>query len=221
MTRTRKWVSGTAVLVLIVLVAGWFLLISPKKSDAASLQSQALGVQATNDGLRAKVADLKAKAAAKPQQEAKLALFRQQVPETPAEPSLVRTVSGIAKQANVQFESLNVVNPTGVNVPAAPAAEKDTVLKQMTVTMTVEGSYYAAERFLNLVEGLKRVMLVTGVNIVNLSDVQKNGGPDTTQHKYIITARVFLATNPPAGAVVAPTTTAPATSGNATPTTVQ
>ena len=31
MTRTRKWVSGTAVLVLIVLAAGWFLLVSQER----------------------------------------------------------------------------------------------------------------------------------------------------------------------------------------------
>lgn len=219
MTRTRKWVSGTAVLVLIVLVAGWFLLISPKKSQAASLQTQALGQQATNDGLRAKVAQLKAEAALTPQQEAKLALFRQRVPETPAEPALVRRMSAIAKQANVQFEAFTVVNPTGVNVPNAPAAERDTVLQQMTVTLTVEGSYYAAERFLNLVEGLQRVTIVSGVNINSVGDIAKNGAPDPTIHKYVITARVFLATN---GAPVASsTTTGPATTGTTSPTKVQ
>ena len=170
MTRTRKWVSGTAVLVLIVLVAGWFLLVSPKKSDAAALQASALTQQGTNDGLRAKVAELKAKDAAKPQQEAKLATFRQQVPETPAEPTLVRKLSALAKQANVEFESLNVVNPAGLNVPNAPASDKDTVLEQITVTMTVQGSYYSAERFLNLIEGLKRVMIITGFTGNAISD---------------------------------------------------
>ena len=56
MTRTRKWVSGTAVLVLLVLVAGWFLLVSPKKADAANLQASVLSQQSSNDGLRAKIA---------------------------------------------------------------------------------------------------------------------------------------------------------------------
>lgn len=219
MTRTRKWVSGTAVLVLIVLAAGWFLLISPKKSEAASLQATALGQQSTNDGLRAKVSQLKAEDAQKPQQEAKLATFRQQVPQTPAEPALVRRLSAIAKQSNVFFESLNVVNPNGLNVPGAPAATKDNILEQITVTMTVEGTYYSAERFLNLIEGLKRVTLVTSVTINSAGDVSTGGTPDPTVHKYLITARVFATAD---GAPAAGTgSTAAPSSGNATPTTVQ
>jgi Tfp pilus assembly protein PilO len=220
MTRTRKWVSGTAVLVLIVLVAGWFLLVSPKKADAAALQASALTQQGTNDGLRAKVAQLKAQDAAKPQQEAKLATFRQQVPETPAEPTLVRKLSALAKQANVEFESLNVVNPAGLNVPNAPVADKDTVLEQITVTMTVQGSYYSVERFLNLIEGLKRVMIITGFTGNAISDASQGATADPTLHKFVISARVFTTTNPAAPAPGTATTTKPS-SGNASPTTVQ
>jgi Tfp pilus assembly protein PilO len=215
MTRTRKWVSGTAVLVLIVLAAGWFLLVSPKKSDAATLQQSALAQAATNDGLRAKVAALKAQNAQIPQQEAKLATFRQQVPQTPAEPALVRQLSALAKQSGVIFEVLDAANPAGLNVPSAPSAAKDNSLNQMSITMTVEGSYYSAERFLDLLESMKRVMIVTGISGNTTSDVQN----DPTSHKYTIMARVFTTTNTGATAAGA-TSTAPA-SGNASPTKVQ
>jgi Tfp pilus assembly protein PilO len=215
MTRTRKWVSGTAVLVLIVLAAGWFLLVSPKKSDAATLQQTALAQAATNDGLRAKVASLKAQDAQIPQQEAKLATFRQQVPETPAEPALVRQLSALAKQSGMLFEALNAANPAGLNVPSAPVAAKDNSLNQMSITMTVEGTYYSAERFLDLLESMKRVMIVTGITGNTTSDVQN----DPTSHKYTISARVFTTTTSGAPAAGA-TATAPA-SGSASPTTVQ
>jgi|BarGraIncu00222A_1022003.scaffolds.fasta_scaffold00264_20 Tfp pilus assembly protein PilO len=215
MTRTRKWVTGTAVLVLIVLAAGWFLLVSPKKSDAATLQQTALAQAATNDGLRVKVAALKAANAQIPQQEAKLATFHQQVPETPAEPALVRQLSALAKQSGMLFEVLNAANPAGLNVASAPVAAKDNSLNQMSITMTVEGSYYSAERFLDLLESMKRVMIVTGISGNTTSDVPG----DLTIHKFTINARVFTTTTSGAPAAGA-TSTAPA-SGNASPTKVQ
>jgi Tfp pilus assembly protein PilO len=219
MTRTRKWVSGTVVLVLLVLVAGWFLLVSPKKADASNLQATALTQQGTNDGLRAKVAQLKAQDAAKPQQEAKLALFRQQVPENPAEAALVRKLSALSKQSGVEFESLLVVDPAGLNVPSAPAAGHDTVLEQITLSMTIQGSYYSGERFLNLLEGLKRVTLVTGLVVDATANASVGQPLDPSIHKFVITVRVFTTTDP-APVPASPTTAAPAT-GNASPTTVQ
>ena len=96
--------------------------------------------------------------------EAKLALFRQQVPETPAEPTLVRAALGaiLGAMAEVEFQSLNVVDPAGLNVPSAPLRTSDTVLDQITGTMTVGQLLQRRSRFLNLVEGLKRVTIVTG-----------------------------------------------------------
>jgi Tfp pilus assembly protein PilO len=220
MTRTRKWVSGTAVLVLIVLVAGWFLLVSPKKADAANLQANVLSQQSSNAGLRVKIAQLKAEDAQRPQQEAKLALFHQQVPQTPAQPALIRQLSALAKQTGVEFEALTVVNPNGLNVPQAPAAEKDTVLEQITVTMTVQGTYFACERFINLVEGLKRVTLITGLLIKSTADTPAGTAVNPSLHRFTITARIFTTTDPAAPAAGATPTTAPS-SGNASPTTVQ
>lgn len=199
MTRTRKWVSGTAVLVLLILVAGWFLLVSPKKADAASLQSAALAQQSTNDGLRTQVALLKAQDAQKPQQEAKLASFRQQVPETPAEPALIRQLAAFAKRCNVELDQLTVVNPAALTVPGAPVATDHTLLEQVTVTFVIQGSYFNAERFLNLVEGLKRVMLVTGITVDSAGTFGAHEAPDPSRHKFTVAARVFVATNPPTG----------------------
>ena len=37
MTETRKWSAGAVVLIVAIVAAGWFLLVSPKRSDAADL----------------------------------------------------------------------------------------------------------------------------------------------------------------------------------------
>ena len=37
MTRSRTWTLGTVVVVLAIFALGWFAVISPKKSNAASL----------------------------------------------------------------------------------------------------------------------------------------------------------------------------------------
>jgi hypothetical protein len=40
MTATRKWAALAVLLVAAIFVASWFLLIGPKRSDAAALRSQ-------------------------------------------------------------------------------------------------------------------------------------------------------------------------------------
>ena len=94
------------------------------------------------------------------------------------------------------------------------------MLEQITVTMTVQGSYFACERFLNLVEGLPRVTLITGMLIKSSADTPTGQTLNTSIHRFTITARIFTTTDPAAPAAGATPTTAPS-SGNASPTTVQ
>ena len=41
MSMTRRWSLLTAVVIVGILAAGWFLLVSPKRSDAADLRDKA------------------------------------------------------------------------------------------------------------------------------------------------------------------------------------
>jgi Tfp pilus assembly protein PilO len=54
----RQWTVFTVLAVIVVLVAGWMLMIKPQRSHAADLRTQATGVQSSNDQLRNQISSL-------------------------------------------------------------------------------------------------------------------------------------------------------------------
>ncbi len=192
MSRSRTWTVGAALLALAVLAAGWFALIGPKRAEAADLQTQAVEQQEANARLQSKIKLLQAQAADLPAQQAKLAEIRTRIPESPALPALVRSLTDLAQRAGVEVYSLEPAaiepveaaaattqTPTAADTPAAaegssedaaapapkPAAAPVSTLTAQPVTVIVVGSYFGVEQFLNLAEDLQRSFLVTGLTL--------------------------------------------------------
>ena len=132
MDKLKQWVALTVVGCLAVMAAGWFLLISPKKAEAADLVAQTSEQEATNDGLRTQLQVLKAQAKDLPKKQADLARVSAKIPDNPALPSLIRALTTAASSAGVQLVSLTpgapvpVAPPPGTVVaPAEPAAAQE------------------------------------------------------------------------------------------------
>jgi hypothetical protein len=219
MTRTRQWTMGTAVLVLLILVGGWFLLVAPKHASADELRASTTTQESTNLSLAAEVSMLKAQQAGLPAQEAKLALIRQHIPENPALPSFVRSLSALAKASYVTLQTIAPVPPTAntsppVN-PAGTTKPAGVVPQLQTVGLTINllGTYPNVELFLNRLESLQRAFLVTGLQVTpgttTTTGVTGSGSPSLA---VIITARVFDVST--IGAAGGSTTTGSATTGS-------
>jgi Tfp pilus assembly protein PilO len=219
MTRTQRWTAGTALVVVLALVAGWLLLVSPKRAEADSLQAQAAQQQQQNAALQSQIAQLKAQEAQLPAKQAELATIRQQIPQTPAMPALVRALSSIADGTGVLVKSVIPTTPgapmtTGTTQTAVTVKGPDgSVLEVISVTMEVDGTYYNVERFLSRLESLKRAFLVTGFTLAVGTDTAAVNAPTTSVPavgqsptlKATINARVFMT------AVPKTTTAAPGT----------
>jgi type IV pilus assembly protein PilO len=171
----RKLYLLTAAVLALVLVAGWFLLISPKRSEAADLQAQAADQVAKNDQLRVQVVQLAKAAEHIPEQKAKIAEIRQRIPEDARLPTLIRALSDAAKGANVELVSLAPGSPsllpsatptkpaTGAQQSGAAAAPSG--LYDLPVQIQIAGSYYDVEQFLGNLEDLERETLVSGFTL--------------------------------------------------------
>jgi Tfp pilus assembly protein PilO len=120
-SKMKQWVALTAVGCLAVLAAGWFLLVSPKRGDAAAIRDEVASQNTTNSSLQTQLAMLKAQAKTLPAQQAKLALVAAKIPDNPALPALIRALSKAADDAGVELVSLAPGQPATV-VAAAPAA---------------------------------------------------------------------------------------------------
>src|SRR5690349_21447874 len=219
MTRTQRWTAGTALVVVLALVAGWLLLVSPKRAEADSLQAQAAQQQQANAALQSQIAQLKAQEAQLPAKQAELATIRQQIPQTPAMPALVRSLASMADGTGVVVKSVIPSTPGAPTIAgtttAASAVVKGpdgSVLQVISVTMEVDGSYYNVERFLSRLESLKRAVLVTGFTLTVGTDTAAVNAPTTSVPsvgqsptlKATINARVFMTAVPKTSPTAAP-----------------
>lgn len=211
MTQTTRWSVGTAAVVALLLAAGWFLLVSPQRSDAAKLQQQAAATQTANAALEVQIQTLKAQQKQLPKMQAQLAEVRTEIPETPALPSLIRSLSDAAKAAGVHMESLAPANPA---INGGQLSSQDVAIK-------VSGGYFEIQRFLNNLERMDRVILVTGLGIEEDAETTTTDGTTSTSTDTAtsttligtISGRVFLV--PPA----TETTVTSGTAGTTTTTT--
>ena len=120
MTKIRTWSAATAVLCVLLIVAAYFLLIAPKRAEAADLRDQTVAQDQANQQSRLKIQQLKAQYAELPSKQAELAVIKQQLPDNPALPTLIRTLTSMADASGVTLVSLAPAPPTAVVLAAAP-----------------------------------------------------------------------------------------------------
>lgn len=203
------WRLGGLAAALLVLVAAWFLFINPQRELASNLAMQTADQQAASDQLRARISLLRKQSEELPQKEAELAAIGQRLPATTAIPSLIRTLTKVARDADVTMSSLTPGQATAIEVAApaaapspsasatataeasaAPAARQAPAAAVMAVPVgiTACGSYAQLRDFVGDLESMQRAMLITGLNI-SRGDCANSGREDVLT--ATITASVF------------------------------
>lgn len=171
----------------LVLIAAWFLLISPQLSKAEALQAETLSQQQAADQLRSKISLLKKQSQELPAKEAELAAIAQRMPGTPSVPSLIREVNKVAAKAGVNMTSITPGAPAAIKVQAAeepvktasPTAGSETTVEEsavpranaaataqvMSIPLTISacGSYQQIHRLMKGLEEMQRAVLVTSL----------------------------------------------------------
>jgi Tfp pilus assembly protein PilO len=185
----------TAVLIVGILAASWFLLVSPKRSDAAALRQQATKQKANNAGLVVKLNELKAENLNLPKQKAELDVLAKQIPDNPALPNLIRDLTAAGKKVGVSVVSMKPGAPSAVAVavPVAPVATTPPAtgtgstpatgtstaapapvvaakpaaapLYAVPLSLEITGTYFEVEQFINKLEGMQRKFLLTGFSL--------------------------------------------------------
>lgn len=196
-----KWYIGAALASILVLVAGWFLLVSPQRASASEISATAEDRATSNVALQRQIDSLKAQYKDLPELEQQLAAIRARIPNTPNMPSVVRSVSTKAATAGVDLESFVPSTPQPLVVAGSAAVEGDITapgqVNLYPVSMVVEGRFANVRLFLLSLESLQRSFLVTGVQISRADDPTKPAGTLTAT----LTGRVFTA-NPGAPVVI-------------------
>ena len=162
MTKLKQLWLLTAFGSVAVLALGWFLLVTPKNSKAAAIRTETEAQLQANATLQSKIALLKAQQKQLPKLQRELEEFARLIPDNPALPSLIRSLSDAADASGVELVSVSPSAPTLFT--GAPAAN-GMALAQVPVAVKVKGTYPDIQQFFSEVEALKRAFLVNGVKV--------------------------------------------------------
>lgn len=213
MTKLRQLWLLTALAAVAVLAGGYFLLVSPKSTQASTLRGEAQQQRTTNQGLQAQIDQLNKQKKDLPKQQQLLAEFAGKIPGNPALPALIRALSDAADNAGVDLVSVTPAAPvyakpeTGGQSAGVPAPN-NTVLVTIPVGVQVVGHYSNLTQFFNEIENLRRAMVVSGLDI-SRGAVTSATEVDADLLKAIVTTNVLMTAKAPAvAAPVAPPTDA-------------
>ena len=219
----KKWYAAAALASVLVLVAGWFLLVSPQRQNADAIGAQADSQLAQNQVTQAKIDQLKAEYTNMPALQQQLALLQTHMPQTPNMPALLRSLSQAATSAGVKLLSVTPSTPTPLagtspaqGAPAQGAAAALATPGQVDVVgvaLQISGPFANTRLFLSSLEAMPRSYLVTGLSITRANASSATTvAPGTLM--TTVTGRVFTA-NPTLTAAAA-TSTSGSAAGAAT-----
>jgi len=208
----KKWYGAAVLASVLVLVAGWMLLVSPQRSNAADIAVQADDQVAANQATQSTIDALKAQYTNLPTLQNQLALVTTRLPQTASMPSLIRALSQAATSSGVVLSTVTPTNPTPLGSASAAAVSGGLSapgqVNAIGVTMQISGRFANTRLFLSSLEAMPRAFLVTGLSISR--DQSAGSGTASAPAGSLtstITGRVFMA-NPglPATAAAATTT---------------
>lgn len=139
MPSTRKtWIGGAIVVALLLLVATWFLLLSPVRDGSSTVRAEAEQVEMSNETLNTRVTKLRQQFAEIDTYRAELAALEERIPSTVDYQSIVDEIERSVDRSNVFLIS---ISSAGGIVPVTPFTE----LKQDTTTASDTGESTTVE----------------------------------------------------------------------------
>ena len=147
---------------LAVLLAGWFVLVNPVRSETSKVKADTTAQTESNDTLRLKIQAMRSIAKNLPAEQAELATLSQRVPDQVELPGLLRSIQAAAEQTGVQFNGITPSQPTPLT--DAPG------ISAVTINLDVAGGYAELEEFDSALEALKRTFLISGFTMTGQND---------------------------------------------------
>ena len=199
--RTEVKIALVAGGVLLGLVAGWFLVVAPKRHDASTLKQQ---IADTRDQISI-AQGIKTPPAPPPIRDADLFKLSRAMRNTADIPGVILQLSSVAAETGVKFESITPHDPVSYGA-----------YQQVAVDLSFEGRFYDLSDFLyrlrNLVGVHHGVLNATG-RLFTVDSITFNQGTENfPQVKATLTVSAYVfgdGTAPPVPNGLTPTGTAP------------
>lgn len=122
MDKTRLWIIGSVLAMIVLVAGGWVVGVQPQLDAAAAADAESAQVDATNEANRAVLARLQKDAQELPALKGTLAALGTSVPSVPDLPGFQDEVNGYAAANGVTVTSWQVSDAQAYAPPAAPVA---------------------------------------------------------------------------------------------------
>jgi Tfp pilus assembly protein PilO len=195
----RIWtLAGIAITVLLV-VASWFLVISPKYGKAADVQNQVEETQTQLITLRKKIAGLDAQKAQLPKFKAALKANQKALPDDSGVPDLLRQLQGSGEKTGVSVSGFSVASPAQVVGLAG--------VWQLPITLIATGEPANLGQFLNDLQAVQpRAVLIQSANFTQgSSSAADSSADDSAKTSLNLSLMAYVALPAGAGAPIVTT----------------
>lgn len=206
----RRWLIATVVLCLVLVLLGWFLVISPNNGRAAATGEELSQIQDTTAGLQQKAASLQKQSEELDAKRNELQALSEKLPDDAGVAQILNQISSAAARSGVVVNSFTPGAPTPLVAPVPPAAaagsdgtgEGDSAsaapsvsaapaapvskLSYVPVTIAVEGSPSQVSAFVTNLENITRAMLITNL------DLTSGAGEQGSTLSANIQGRIFM-----------------------------
>lgn len=219
-SKAQTWITGTVALAVCILLAAWFLLISPVFAAASETEASAEAQDAQNAIEKQRIAKLSEDFANIETYRTELASLRQAIPTSPEHSRFQEQVAAMASAHGVTVASLTVTPSSEVLVdtsvapaPAGAAAEGSDAAPepraanvggfyQVPVAIELVGPYSNAMAFMAELQTINpRLFLVTALTGTALEEADPSGGLPATaagDMNLVITGQMYVLVDPDA-----------------------
>lgn len=144
-SKTQTWIVGTVVLIILILAATWFLMVTPKLSQTEETRVANDDAMAQQDQLHNELATLRSQFETIDELRAELDVLRTQIPATPRLSEYVRQLDAIGVQFGVTIIQLGPVAPEPFGVIASTTSAGTEAAGTGSTTGTATGDAAVGE----------------------------------------------------------------------------
>jgi Tfp pilus assembly protein PilO len=188
MNKTRTWIAGAIAAVLVIVIGGYMVGISPILGQISAASAQKTTIDQSNAVSQSKLASLKVQFASIGKLKKKLTSLRESVPEEDGASSFLDELTALSSSYGVTLTSLSLASATIYADPnaaaaatPAPAADGSTAAPTTTTTtssglilipvnLSVSGSFDAVKGFIGAAQTGARLFFISSVSIGGSSD---------------------------------------------------
>ena len=169
--RTTRWSLATGLVCAVLVAATWFLLIGPRRSEAANLREQTVAAEQANELLRQRTVQLRAQLDDLPERRQELAAIARQLPKQADVPTLVRDLRRISDSSGVVLTTVTpgeaqYLDPTTGQPAVAATPGATSPLVSIPLNVVADGDFFEVALFMKQVQTeMRRSILITSVAV--------------------------------------------------------